>query len=97
MRLIPYDSDTLFQVAFTVTDPVDNHPTGARHAATFAQNWMEACDMVRKKYGDDKADCVLVDTVSTIDRSSGDRIETTFYERYPTDREAAPMPESAYG
>lgn len=97
MRLIPYDSDTLFQVAFSVTGPVDLHPIGPRHAATFAQNWMEACDMVRNKYGQDKAGLVLIDNVSTIDRSTGERVETTFFERYPVDREVPPTPVCAYG
>lgn len=97
MRVTPYDDDTLYQVAFTVTGPVDNHPAGPRHAATFAQNWMEACDMVRKKYGLALALNVLIDTISTIDRTSGDRVETFFFERYPADRVAPPLPVSAYG
>lgn len=96
MRLTPYDDDTLFQVAFTVLEPVDHHPAGPRHAATFACNWMQACDMVRKKYGDGNAAHILIDSVSTIDRTSGDRVETAYYERYPLDRPAAPLPVSAF-
>jgi hypothetical protein len=80
MRLIPYDDDdTLFQVEYLVIAPVDNHPIGPRHAATFARHWLEACDMVRNKFGAGLADRVQVQRVFTYDRETGVRRETEYY------------------
>lgn len=92
MRTHPQESDTLFQVDYQVLEPVDNHPIGPRHTATFARNWLEASDFVRKKYGLDASDRVRVNKVYAYDRSSGVKLEEVFYARYPEGREPPPMP-----
>lgn len=97
MRSHPLDTDTLFQVDYQVIAPVDNHPEGLRHAATFARNWLEATGFVREKYGADLAGRVLVNRVYAFDRSSGVRTEQVFFDRYPEGREAPPMPYHLYG
>lgn len=79
MRRDPFDDDTLFQVEYTVQAPVDLHPIGPRHAATFASNWMQACHFVRNKFGPDKADRVIVTKVFTLDRETGVLRQTDFY------------------
>ena len=96
MRTQPFDDDTLFQVDYQVVEPVDNHPVGPRHTATFAGNWLEATDFVRNKYGADAADRVLVNRVYAYDRSTGVKQEEVFYDRYPAGREAPPMPYHLY-
>lgn len=96
MRTHPLDTDSLFQVDYLVLEPVDNHPIGPRHAATFARNWLEATDFVRKKYGLEESDRVLVNKVYAFDRSTGVKTEQVFYDRYPADREAPPMPFHCY-
>ncbi|UTC28940.1 hypothetical protein MARCHEWKA_04280 [Brevundimonas phage vB_BpoS-Marchewka] len=97
MRTHPHDDDTLFQVDYQVLEPVDHHPVGPRHTATFARNWLEASDFVRKKYGLDASDRVLVNRVYAYDRSTGVKTEEVFYERYPEGREAPPMPAHHFG
>ncbi|USN15370.1 hypothetical protein KIKIMORA_02240 [Brevundimonas phage vB_BpoS-Kikimora] len=91
MRVHPFDDDTLFQVAYDTLGIVDNHPAGRRHAATFALNWMEACHMVRLKYGPDKAERVRIVRIYTIERlNDGRKIEHDFYTNLtPVPNEAA--------
>lgn len=85
MRVHPHDDDTLFQVAYELLGPVDNHPTGPRHAAGFASNWLEACHMTRLKYGQDRVDRVWVKRIYTIERlNDGRKIEHDHYNRATT-------------
>ncbi|USN14800.1 hypothetical protein PAPPERLAPAPP_04310 [Brevundimonas phage vB_BpoS-Papperlapapp] len=97
MRTHPLDDDTLFQVDYQVLEPVDHHPIGPRHTATFARNWMEASDFVRKKYGLDASPRVMINRVYAYDRSSGVKTEEVFYDRYPPGRETPPLPAHHFG
>lgn len=84
MRDHPHDDDTLFQVAYELLGVVDNHPSGPRHAAGFAKNWLEACHMIRLKYGEDLAARVWVNRIYTIERlNDGRKIEHDHYNREP--------------
>lgn len=57
----------MFEVHYRVTRPVDFHPTGGRIRSADASNWIGACDVVRKFYGDAKQDCIQIDAVTTRD------------------------------
>lgn len=91
LRTRPCDDDTLFQVGFATTSPVDDLPVGPRHCATFAQNQIEAVNLVRHQFGVENAGHVQVIEVFTREREKNGTLHTIYL--YPERRRETIVPD----
>lgn len=61
----------IFEVHYQVLRPVDRHPCGPRVRSFEARNHVEASDRARRAYGEDRAEAIRIDGVSSRDRAGG--------------------------